>query len=282
MSKNNSSIKEKIKKFGKTFVEKIAAAPEWIPLAIILPIIGVGIAAIFFSSKDANNGIPETQIVSKQTITQMYTYEGRTKGPLWVMQVVGPASIDESLLNVKFYEDDKLPTSMRSTFADYQDSGFDIAPLLDASDNGKFPLSTASPQLPQFSRGYWTKMDKYVKELLKKLDVDGIVVISGPLYLSKQEKNGEKYVTYRVIGENNVAVPTHFFKAIYYPVENDREMNYSMSSEIYVIPNENLDENTPLDTFRISLENFEKIAGIILPDDEATKTYLTRNGAPPR
>jgi endonuclease G len=116
---------------------------------------------------------------------------------------------------------------------------------------------------------------------VKKLGVVGIVVISGPLYLPHTEKDGKKYVTYRVIGEGNVAVPTHFFKAIYYPVQKSNEFDYSISSEIYVIPNEDLNESVPMENFRTSLENFEKISGIILLKDEAIKSYLKALSMPP-
>lgn len=39
-------------------------------------------------------------------------------------------------------------------------------------------------------------------------------VVTGPLYLPNLVENGRKYVKYEVIGSNDVAVPTHFFKVI--------------------------------------------------------------------
>lgn len=39
-----------------------------------------------------------------------------------------------------------------------------------------------------------------------------LYVCTGPLYLPKLESDGALYVKYKVIGRNNVAVPTHFFK----------------------------------------------------------------------
>lgn len=34
------------------------------------------------------------------------------------------------------------------------------------------------------------------------------------MYLAKLEKDGKNYVKYEVIGRNQVAVPTHFFKVL--------------------------------------------------------------------
>ena len=39
-----------------------------------------------------------------------------------------------------------------------------------------------------------------------------VYVVTGPLYLPRQEPDGKMYVKYQVIGRNQVSVPTHFFK----------------------------------------------------------------------
>ena len=39
-----------------------------------------------------------------------------------------------------------------------------------------------------------------------------VYVVTGPLYLPRQEPDGKLYVKYQVIGKNQVSVPTHFFK----------------------------------------------------------------------
>ncbi|MBA3238903.1 MAG: DNA/RNA non-specific endonuclease [Parachlamydiaceae bacterium] len=41
-----------------------------------------------------------------------------------------------------------------------------------------------------------------------------IFLISGPLYLPTSEFDGSKWIKYKVIEENNVSVPTHFFNMI--------------------------------------------------------------------
>lgn len=59
----------------------------------------------------------------------------------------------------------------------------------------------------------------------------------------------KKYIIYEVIGDNNVAVPTHFFKIILCEVKEDM---YDM--EAYIIPNEPIDHRTqPLESFMVCI-----------------------------
>lgn len=60
----------------------------------------------------------------------------------------------------------------------------------------------------------------------------------------------KKYIIYEVIGDNNVAVPTHFFKIILCEVKEDM---YDM--EAYIIPNEPIDHRTlPLESFMVCID----------------------------
>lgn len=109
----------------------------------------------------------------------------------------------------------------------YEGSGYNIANLLKASEQEpsktEFLLPTTSPQLPQFNQLYWAKINHYVQEIVKKLNADRVLVLTGPLFLPHTAKNGKRYVSYEVIGDGNIAVPTHFFKIIYYPVPHPKQ-----------------------------------------------------------
>lgn len=62
----------------------------------------------------------------------------------------------------------------------------------------------------------------------------------------RKESDGKMYVKYQVIGKNNVAVPTHFFKVVVMENEdNDFEM------EAYVMPNRIIEDGTPLYVFQV-------------------------------
>ncbi|RXM92826.1 Endonuclease G, mitochondrial [Acipenser ruthenus] len=60
----------------------------------------------------------------------------------------------------------------------------------------------------------------------------------------RTEADGKMYVKYQVIGKNNVAVPTHFFKVV---ILEKRSGEVELRS--YVMPNAPVDEKTPLERF---------------------------------
>lgn len=62
----------------------------------------------------------------------------------------------------------------------------------------------------------------------------------------RKEANGKNYVKYEVIGANNVAVPTHFFKIVVGETENGE-----LHMESYVMPNQVIDDNVPLTNFQV-------------------------------
>ena len=69
------------------------------------------------------------------------------------------------------------------------------------------------------------------------------IFIYGPY---RRDSDGKMYVRYEVIGANSVAVPTHFFKVI---VAETADQKYDM--EAYVMPNQVLDDSTPLTMFQV-------------------------------
>ena len=55
-------------------------------------------------------------------------------------------------------------------------------------------------------------------------------------------------IRYQVIGMNNVAVPTHFFKAVVCESEGGE-----LSMESYVMPNRPIPDEVPIQSFMVSL-----------------------------
>jgi len=74
-------------------------------------------------------------------------------------------------------------------------------------------------------------------------------------YLSKLEADGKRYVRYEVIGENEVAVPTHFFKIV---MGLDGAI-----MEAYILPNEPISSGVSFDSFKTTIEKVERAAGFI-------------------
>ena len=81
------------------------------------------------------------------------------------------------------------------------------------------------------------------------------------------------YVKYQVIGKSHVAVPTHFFKVV---VVEDH--NCSLALESYVMPNQPIDDNTPLNVFQVPPETIERAAGLLFFDKISIDKLKTING----
>ena len=84
-------------------------------------------------------------------------------------------------------------------------------------------------------------------------------VCTGPLYLPKTEADNKHYVKYEVIGAQNVAVPTHFFKVI---LGENVNGTYDLFS--YVLPNAFCPDEVPLDSYLAPIDSIERASGFLL------------------
>lgn len=100
-----------------------------------------------------------------------------------------------------------------------------------------------------FNRDSWNRLEKYVRKLTKIYP--NVYVCTGPLYLPKREADGKAYVKYQVIGNNSVAVPTHFYKIVV-----GETIDGKFELESYVMPNQVIDDNTPLKVFQVYFIHF--------------------------
>lgn len=119
-----------------------------------------------------------------------------------------------------------------------------------------FYMTNMCPQCPQLNRGYWSKLEKHVRDLTK--EYQHVYVITGPLYVP-YDQDGKRYVKYQVLGKNDVAVPSHFFKVI---TLEDRQGH--RETRAYILPNQEIPSNTYLDSFKTTIEQVEKLAGFVL------------------
>lgn len=74
----------------------------------------------------------------------------------------------------------------------------------------------------------------------------------------RMEADGKMYVKYQVIGKNNVAVPTHFFKVLILEKESGE-----IELRSYVMPNSPVDEKIPLERFLVPIESIERASGLL-------------------
>jgi len=191
-------------------------------------------------------------------------YDGRTRHANWVYEELTAESLKGETERSKFdfTEDPLLPAHIRASKSDYRGSGYDRGHLCPAGNarfspetmKDTFYLSNISPQHPQLNRKYWVKLEKYVRDMTKSYAK--VCVITGPLFIPELNEDGKKYVRYQVIGENQVAVPTHYFKVIY------GKTDLKVVTEAYLIPNRPIDNDPPLQNFSVTLEKVEKAAGL--------------------
>lgn len=208
------------------------------------------------------------------------SYDRRLRSPAWVIEHLTPEKLrDRELTNrnrSRFFEDSAIHEYFRAKNDDFLKSGYDRGHMAAAANHKlsqedldqTFAYSNISPQWPEFNRGAWEKLERYVRYLAKRSKE--LYVVSGPLYLPLKARDGNLYVTYKVIGSNHVSVPTHYFKVILYESEQNR-----MTLEAFLMPNDNrMDDSVSINEYRIPIQRLdiiERASGVIFFDQ------LTRN-----
>ena len=167
-------------------------------------------------------------------------YNRATRNPYWVIEHITKDSIKSvDGVNRKrsiFKEDENIP--------------------LDET----FYLSNISPQVGDgFNRDYWAHFEDFTRRLTQRYD--NVRIMTGPLFLPKQDEDGKFRVTYEVIGSPpNIAVPTHFFKLVV--CENEKDPNIRVGA--FVLPNTPIDNSEPLTKFQVPVEALERASGLDL------------------
>lgn len=191
------------------------------------------------------------------------SYDRRNRVAHWVFEHLTPentksnSAVDRAKCDFK--PDESIHPFFRSQNSDYKGSGFDRGHLAAAGNHKThqthceqtFYLTNMAPQVGSgFNRDSWNRLEKYVRKLTKTYP--NVYVCTGPLYLPKREADGKNYVKYQVIGNNSVAVPTHFYKVIVGETADGH-----LELESYVMPNQVIDDNTPLKVFQVNDSNAE-------------------------
>ena len=83
-----------------------------------------------------------------------------------------------------------------------------------------------------------------------------VAVSTGPLFLPEKGEDGKKYVSYQVIGKNNVAVPTHIFKLVF------AEKGPKSQAWCCVVPNREIPKGDSFEKYEVSLGELEKLSGL--------------------
>lgn len=212
------------------------------------------------------------------------SYDQRNRVANWVFEHLTRDSVrhndavDRS--KCEFAPDPSLHPFFRAENRDYKSSGFDRGHLAAAGNHKAqqqhcaqtFYLSNMAPQVGTgFNRDSWNRLERYVRKLTAVYL--NVYCCTGPLYLPKRDPDGKTYVRYQVIGKNNVAVPTHFYKVV---VGETKDGHLEM--EAYVMPNAVIANDTPLTTFQVPPESIERAAGLLFFDRIARNQIAKING----
>lgn len=249
-------------------IKGICRAPKYFRIVFLAALFFLALTVVFSLSSSCK---PETKKYGKQQNPCScfvlkkegfsVGYDGRLKQASWVFEELTKEHLEgeSDRGQYRFVEDCNLPETVRSLLSDYKYGEYDrghLAPAANHVFNDKgmadtFLLSNISPQSPSFNRGYWLKLEKHVRRLVE--EHGRIKVVTGPLFLPEQLNNGKRYVKYEVIGESDIAVPTHFFKAVWTP----------LAVEAYILPNKKISSETPLNRFKTTIKKIEKVSGVV-------------------
>ena len=148
-----------------------------------------------------------------------------------------------------FKEDSEVSTKSANA-SDYKKSGYDRGHLLPAADMRKnyascretYFYTNCSPQLPGFNRGKWKSLESWTRDLLKCYEK--LYIVTGPV-LTKGLPT---------IGDNKVAVPNFFYKAI---IMYDGSEYFAVA---FLMPNKKI--NRPLSNYVVSIDLIEALTEI--------------------
>jgi len=205
----------------------------------------------------------------------------------------------------RFYEETSIPTAFRSTKGDYKGSGFDRGHMAPAGNNKgsndrmrqTFSLSNIVPQDQRNNQGIWNELEVYCRSLCSNWDAVHVITgqVMRPVEINNNNGNTVKVVTYKVIGANEVAVPTHLYKVVlcqslkrsqkkaiddakaktrryassdFPALPRAPSPNYDACAETerlalhsFLIPNEDVGSDKKFDDFRTPLRDIEKFSG---------------------
>ena len=141
----------------------------------------------------------------------------RLKIPVWVQYELSTDKLNGSAeRSDDFRADTSIPNGFRAELEDYEGSGFDRGHMAPAADMNRseavmsqsFLLSNMAPQVGiGFNRHIWSQLESAIRGWVEQRGV--LTIITGPVFVPENN-----YVKYQVVGDNHVAVPTHFFKII--------------------------------------------------------------------
>jgi endonuclease G, mitochondrial len=171
---------------------------------------------------DPEFGFGPTRFVIREGYVLQHS--SRDKIPIWVCEGIEPAQLRGALTRSNpFAPDPLLPAGERSELADYRGSGFDRGHMAPAGDQTvdedrkkeTFFLSNMAPQVPRMNQQIWGTLEAKARDWLAARG-GGFILTGGLFYDPKEDDatTADGLINFEQIGQDLVAVPTHFFKIV--------------------------------------------------------------------
>ncbi|XP_066572748.1 nuclease EXOG, mitochondrial [Amia ocellicauda] len=213
-------------------------------------------------------GFPLTGAEIRQYTSHALSYDQVKRTPRWVAEHLSKEKLlgKADRKHCKFKPDPRVPALFTAVNEDYLHSGWSRGHMAPAGDNKHseqsmmetFYLSNIVPQNFENNAGFWNRLEMYCRELTKRFD--DVWIVSGPLALPEVGPDGKKTVSYKVIGQDDVAVPTHLYKVVL--VQRNQSSFAPLALGAFVVPNRPIGFDHPLTRFQVGLEDLEKISGL--------------------
>jgi endonuclease G, mitochondrial len=205
-----------------------------------------------------------------------------TKVPFWSAEFVTASEVEGDAQRAGGYPQDPfLRDEPHSTVKDYGSSTvkYDVGHQAPAANhkrsqkrmNETFFLSNMAPQVPSFNRGMWRKLETDTR---KWIGLRGkAYCVTGPIF-----SNGARDKQPKTIGDNKVAVPSHFYKIIVAPKPGSEELE----SIAFVFPNREYQSPYDYTRYRASIDRIEELTGIdFMPQLSDTQETRLESGRAP-
>lgn len=206
---------------------------------------------------DAIYGFPTVQ---KKDTTQLCRkgyaaeHDNQAKIPVWAAYLLTPKEASGCFARNSGYAPDlHLRVDARATPKDYAKSGYDIGHMVNDADmrwdfqagQETYILSNMAPQLPEFNRGIWKKLEESTRGWVMNRQ-HPLQIYVGPIYNRNQDKR---------IGLGGVTVPHGYWKVII----------DTQTQEVMVFVFDHEGAKGDLSRFITSLAQLQKLTGLEIP-----------------
>ena len=233
--------------------------------------------------KCAMVGYPSSENV-RVTTSFVSAFSPFLRTPLWVMEYFSKDMANTNSNNASasrdksaFQSEKSISQPFRSTNTEYHTgvglglSRGHLAPAQMHKNSQKelddtFNLSlNIVPQLMSTNGCDWFRLEQMAKNLVRHYDESW--VITGPAFLPDDYIIGERgnktanywTMTYNLISEKRIAVPTHLFKVI---LGKNASMTPHYQCAAFIMPNKPIAEEVPMTAYQVELGELESLTGL--------------------